>query len=295
MKRLLKLTLALGLVVALLVPAGMALAADSETFDFPSGDSTVIGSYPFTGDEVGSFWSVSRGDSVRETFSTSMAAIDGAVLDVEVGYNNLAPGAYVDWDVEINGVVVDSFTVNDGFTGTIHREMSFAPITGPDYDVALIVTNEVPGGLGSHRFYYMGAHAHSIELISSEIGEIPVDVDIKPASCPNPLNVGSKGVLPVAILGREDFDITQVDPVTVSLEGVAPLRWALEDVAGPECSGPDGYLDLTLKFNMQEIVAALGAVDDGEVLTLMLTGNLKADFDSIPIVGDDEVVILKKK
>lgn len=124
--------------------------------------------------------------------------------------------------------------------------------------------------------------------------EIPVDVDIKPASCPNPLNVGSKGVLSVAILGSEDFDVTQVDPATAFLEGVAPLRWALEDVAGPECSGPDGYLDLTVKFKRQEIVTALGTVMDGDVLSLVLTGNLKEDFGSMPIVGYDEVVVVEK-
>jgi hypothetical protein len=117
------------------------------------------------------------------------------------------------------------------------------------------------------------------------------DVDIKPMSCPNPLNVGDKGVLPVAILGGELWDVTEVDPATVELEGVAPLRWAWEDVAGPGCSGPDGYLDLTFKFKTQEIVAALGAVNDGDVLVLELTGNL---FGGAPITGTDEVWIIAK-
>lgn len=133
------------------------------------------------------------------------------------------------------------------------------------------------------------------------VAVIPVDVDIKPASCPNPLNVGSKGVVSVAILGSEGFDVTQVDPDTVLLEGVAPLRWSLEDVATPyevNCNGschdlgPDGYLDLTLKFKIQEIVAVLGTVVDGEVLLLELTGNL---FAGIPIMGYDEVVVIKKE
>jgi hypothetical protein len=130
-------------------------------------------------------------------------------------------------------------------------------------------------------------------------------VDIKPSSCPNPLNVKSKGVLPVAILGFEGFDVTQVDPDTVELEGVSPLRWALEHVATPiepftgkedcnlECTEdePDGYLDLTLKFDTQEVVAALGDVEDGDCLVLHLTGNLS---DGGAIVGEDVMVILKK-
>jgi len=136
---------------------------------------------------------------------------------------------------------------------------------------------------------------------------IEVPVDIKPTSCPNPLNVKSRGVLPVAILGTADFDVTEVDPESVLLEGVAPIRWALEDVATPyepfigkenktDCTteGPDGFLDLTLKFKTQEIVAALGSVEDGDVVVLYLTGNLKEEFDGTLIKGEDIVWILKK-
>ena len=126
---------------------------------------------------------------------------------------------------------------------------------------------------------------------------IEVSVDIKPMSWPNPLNVNSKGVLPVAILGTEDFDVTQIDPATILLEGVAPLRWALEDVGAADdpLAGPDGFTDLSLKFAAQEIVAALGDVNDGDVVVLHLTGNLKEEFGGTPIEGEDVVRIIKKK
>jgi len=134
---------------------------------------------------------------------------------------------------------------------------------------------------------------------------IEVPLDIKPTSCPNPLNVKSKGKLPVAILGTSNFDITQIDVTTIQLEGVSPLRSDQEDVATPfqpftgkedcdlDCTteGPDGHLDLTLKFDTQTIVATLGAVNDGDCLVLKLTGNL---LDGTPIVGEDVVVIKKK-
>lgn len=55
--------------------------------------------------------------------------------------------------------------------------------------------------------------------------EIEVPVDIHPTSCRNPFNVGEGGVTPVAILGTADLDGMQVDPASVVLEGVAPLRW----------------------------------------------------------------------
>ncbi len=125
---------------------------------------------------------------------------------------------------------------------------------------------------------------------------IEVPVDIKPMSWPNPLNVNSKGVLPVAILGTEDFDVTQIDPATILLEGKAPLRWALEDVgtADDPLAGPDGFTDLSLKFNTQEIVSVLGAVNDGDYVVLHLTGNLKPEFGGTPIEGEDVVIIIKK-
>lgn len=136
--------------------------------------------------------------------------------------------------------------------------------------------------------------------------EIPVPVDIKPTSCRNPMNVKHNGVTPVAILGTEDFDVSQIDPASVTLQGVAPLRWAMEDVATPyepylgkvgayDCTteGPDGFMDLTFKFKSQELVAALGEVADGDVLVIPLAGNLLEEFGGTPIVGEDVIVILK--
>ena len=135
--------------------------------------------------------------------------------------------------------------------------------------------------------------------------EIEVPVDVKPTSCPNPLNTNDNGVLPVAILGTPTFDVTQVDPATVTILGVSPIRWALEDVATPyvpfvgkvncnECTtlGPDGFKDLTLKFDAQAIVKALGPVVDNQCIVLPLKGKM---IDGWKIVGEDVVIIKKKK
>ncbi|MGD8545831.1 MAG: hypothetical protein PVH12_06600, partial [Candidatus Bathyarchaeota archaeon] len=85
---------------------------------------------------------------------------------------------------------------------------------------------------------------------------ISVEVDVKPCSCPNPLNLKRKGVLPVAIYGTDVFDTTTIDP-TVQLTwngggSVDPLRWSWEDV------NEDGYPDLSLKFQTQEVIQKLG-------------------------------------
>jgi hypothetical protein len=128
----------------------------------------------------------------------------------------------------------------------------------------------------------------------------PFEFDIKPQSCPNPLNVKSKGKIPVAILGMSEFDVMNIDPATLLLEGIAPIRWAIEDVATPlvggeqcDCTtdGSDGFDDLTLKFNTQELVAALGSINNGDELELFITGYL---LDGTPIEGSDCVIIKAK-
>ena len=128
-----------------------------------------------------------------------------------------------------------------------------------------------------------------------------VAVDIKPGSCPNPVNVKSSGVLPIAILGTADYDVSTIDATSIRLAGVEPLRSSLEDVVGGvadandcDCTtdGPDGLLDLTLKFETQRIVEAIGEVDHGDVRVLTLTGVLfdPAPFET-PIEGADCILI----
>lgn len=86
------------------------------------------------------------------------------------------------------------------------------------------------------------------------------------------------------------------------------LRWCLEDVAtafepfigredAHDCTeqGPDGYLDLTLNYKAQELVAALSEVQDGDLVVLQLTGNLMEDFAGTPIAGEHVLWILKNQ
>jgi hypothetical protein len=131
---------------------------------------------------------------------------------------------------------------------------------------------------------------------------ILVHVDVKPQSCPNPINTHSRGLLPVAILGNE-LDVSDIDPSTIRLEGVSPMRYDIEDVTTPhtpdteildptDCTtdGPDGIDDLTLKFKMQEVVAAIGPVSKGDVISVELEGQL---LDGTPFEGYDIIIIIK--
>ncbi len=126
---------------------------------------------------------------------------------------------------------------------------------------------------------------------------VTASIDIKPGSCKNPLNVKSRGVLPVAILGSSSFEASKIDPSSVRLMDIPALRSSVEDAADGNCAteGPDGYMDLNVKFDTQEIVSTLDGVIDNDVVTMTLTGTL---LDGTEFSGDDIVTILvrgKKK
>lgn len=175
-----------------------------------------------------------------------------------------------------------------------------------------LVGSEFGGGTG--QFWWNGSdycistfceNPWSLEVCDFVENDAPmaVPIDVKPRSCPNPINTRECGLLPVAILGFGGLDVRQIDPATVRLEGVAPNRSSYEDVATPfepfvgrlNCTtdcwtrGRDGYLDLSLKFDVHRVVAALGHVHDRQCLVVHLTGNM---LDGRPIQGEDVVIIL---
>ncbi len=175
-------------------------------------------------------------------------------------------------------------------------------------DPALVGSHDTPGNAWgvfvSGTTAYV-ADSHSGLQIIDVSGALCIALDIKPGSCPNPLNVKSKGVLPVAILGTDSFYVNDIDLGNVYLEGIPPLRSSFMDVATPfsnggddtclNCSeeGPDGKLDLVLKFDKQAVVEALWEVSNGDCVELTLYGEL-LDPPGFTIAGSDHVLIIKK-
>jgi hypothetical protein len=77
-----------------------------------------------------------------------------------------------------------------------------------------------------------------------------VEIDIKPGSDLNSINLKSKGVVPVAVLSTNDFDASTIDPDTdtVLFAGAKPERWTMEDVDN------DGKDDMLFHFKTQELL-----------------------------------------
>jgi hypothetical protein len=113
-----------------------------------------------------------------------------------------------------------------------------------------------------------------------------VQIDIKPGSSPNSINPKSNGVIPVALLTTETFDVTTVDPLSVHFgpKGAkeAHNKGHIEDV------NHDGEPDLVLHFKTQATGIKCGDT------SASLTGET---FDGNPIQGSDAIktVGCKKK
>jgi len=137
-----------------------------------------------------------------------------------------------------------------------------------------------------------------------------VFVDIKAGSCPNPFNTRSRGVLPVAILGTPKLDVTRINPSSIKLKrpdclgcrGVPAIRWNYDDVTTPyagnetcgcAASGPDGYPDLNLKFDRQEVAERLKLDREaGNSIVITVDGDVHEPYDVSPLKGSDCIEIL---
>ena len=110
-----------------------------------------------------------------------------------------------------------------------------------------------------------------------------MDIDIKLGSDPNCFNSDGHGIIPVAILGSDIFDVTLVNPTTLTLDSQTVKTKGNGDAqANIEDVNDDGFDDLVVK-----IIDDDGTYVEG-IGTATLTGEL---FDQAPIEGSDSICI----
>jgi hypothetical protein len=151
-----------------------------------------------------------------------------------------------------------------------------ASITRASPDIAYVVA----GGEGFEPCLLDNLQYNLITLTNQ------VDIDIKPGSDPNCLNINDHGVIPVAVLGSADFDVSSIDPATLVFAGLVPRQkkdgrfsCSYEDV------NIDGFPDLVCQFEDNSTNWA----PDGDTATL--TGET---YDGIPIEGTDSICLVPR-
>ena len=119
---------------------------------------------------------------------------------------------------------------------------------------------------------------------------IEVDIDIKPGSYPNSINVKrTTGVVPVAVLGSSDFDVTAIDVTTLGF-GPAAASPA-HDMTDPSVYldhlqdvNADGYVDLVGHYPVADIGLTKGDTE-ACIGGATLTGIPIEGCDSVRVIG----------
>ena len=109
---------------------------------------------------------------------------------------------------------------------------------------------------------------------------IEVGIDVKPGSDPNPINLASKGVVPVAVLTTDAFDAASVVPELAVFEGALARKWSVCDVDA------DGDADLLMRFRVRDLWLEVG---DTEAHLLGVTS------DGVGIHGVEAVKVKEPK
>jgi len=126
--------------------------------------------------------------------------------------------------------------------------------------------------------------ALTAEDVARNYARAYVAIDIKPGSEPNSINLCSHGVVPVAILSRDGFDATTIDPssvtfagATIRVKGKGTLQYSFEDVDG------DGDLDFVCQIPVEDL-----SLDGGPT-----EATVSGIADGVPFVGTDSVNIVR--
>ena len=329
--------------------SALTLGSVSGIWSNPVGGTSI--NYPVVGSEVQVRWGQSTGDGqsgLGFTGNPSLPLTFGSGAEFEIGtlrhFNHpIFPAAASAIDLTINLDFTDPtssipFTFTLAIDETPNAEPCVYPsstpcadkitfpstfptlsesywLNGKYYTLQIVGFRSSPGGSLVSEFIsdegqINTAHLYG-ELTTPPALEVPVD--LRPGSCPNPMNIKGKGVISVAILGTDTFDPTQIDPATVEFAGVSPLRWAVEDAGMPyspylgkvgandcieyssdEFGAFDGYQDLVFKFKLAEVITELGEVQDGDVISINLIGFLKEEFGGGLFIGEDVSLIIVK-
>lgn len=169
----------------------------------------------------------------------------------------------IDWNCD--GDTIDNPTVADINLGPGYNGAGAVLISQNDWDNLIYAGGAIgsPGAtfadLPAITPWVQELDVETDKLIHPEkyeARELSINIDIKPSSFPNSINLRGRGKTPVAVLGSAMFDVTTIDRMTVIFAD-AP---ALNIGATPEDINKDGFLDIVFHFDTQSLNLPVDAI-----------------------------------
>ena len=271
-------------------PTGSSLTLDGSASGDPDGDPLTFEWISVAGDVVGRS---SRTDLILPLGTHTFTLV------VNDGRGGTAEDVVT---VTVRDTTAPALTLSNPSIGIIANTaggaiLDLGTATASDVcDASPTITNDAPRifPLGATSVTWTaGDDSGNLASISQAVfvNPVSVNIDIKPGSDPNSINLGEKGLLPVAILGNANFDVATIHPDSVELGGTdlatrgsekAPkLAFSFED------ANSDGFVDMMIFFDVQQLVDNGALTETTDALTL--TGLL---IDGIPIAGTDSVRVV---
>lgn len=226
-------------------------------------------------------WKYSIGDNINGNIVTNryvefrfmMSTVPGGYNAEYMIYNTLSSPSYSnDGGINMVGAMTLTYPLN-----------VFGIPEGPDLTVGhtyycLLFAKEVEY---DNNYNIINENGHYANEFTIHIGtkQQVVLIDIRPGSNSNPININSKGSLPVAILGQNNFDVKTIDNESLRFgpNKIIASKYAFED-----CNN-DRILDLLLHYDLQKIGVSMNTTN------LELYGKTK---NQLEIIGQDQITIV---
>jgi hypothetical protein len=286
-------------------------AANSGTVVDSDGDAfTLAASVGVVTDNGDGTWSWSFGttDGPAESQVVTITGTDALDAEGSVAFqltvNNVTPAVDAGPDASVISNEMFDFSGSFSDPGVIDFDWHWTIDWGDATQSAGSTANQAAPIAASHQFCAAGDYTISLsvrdkdnatgtDMMTLSVGYVPVGIMIKPTDSPNPVNLRSRGQLPVAVLGSAVFDPTQIDVATIMLGDEAgtdtPVAkrpngtWfaSVEDVNG------DGFPDLMLLFEVPALVA------NGDLVPTSTSLVLRAFLGNgcTNVRGEDSVVV----